>query len=125
MIHDCQLFANRALPTLFLVSAGLLVSACTDNLITRFPPPDVALLQQAQQADPAITMADLDHGRKLYLTNCTACHSAEPIGRYSLSDWQVILPDMSAESKFNAKQGRDVSAYVLSYRRMLAQQSTR
>lgn len=110
----------KVLPILTIVSAGLFVSACTSNLAINFPIPDEVMLEQARLADTSADMATLQQGRILYLTKCTACHRAEPIGKYSLADWREILPDMSEESKFNARDEKAVSLYVLSYRQMLS-----
>lgn len=107
------------LPTLFWVSAGLLVTACS-TLPVRFSSADQALLEEAMQLDASASVDRLDRGRALLLGRCGRCHRVEPIGKYTFGQWQAILPDMSEEAKLSTSQAEDVSLYVLALRRTLA-----
>lgn len=60
--------------------------------------------------------ATLERGRRIYVTKCAACHSIEPIGRYSAEQWRALLPDMVAQTKLDAKETADVEAYLLTAR---------
>lgn len=44
----------------------------------------------------------LDRGRRIYTGACTACHSADPVGKYSLSRWREIVGEMSERTKLTA-----------------------
>ena len=56
--------------------------------------------------------AQVEEGRRLYLTTCTKCHSAEPVRDYSAAQWATILPDMAEESHFTEAQTAAVAAYI-------------
>ncbi|MBL4699649.1 MAG: hypothetical protein JKX85_00185 [Phycisphaeraceae bacterium] len=114
----------KVLPTLFVVWVGFSLFACTNNLIKNFPLADQGLLNHAKKTDHQATLSTLDRGRQLYLTKCSSCHRAYPIGKYSTSQWQEILHEMSMNAKFNLQQEKDVTLYVLSLRQLLAQAAT-
>ena len=54
----------------------------------------------------------VEEGRRLYLTTCTKCHSAEPVRDYTAAEWATILPDMAEESHFTSAQTAAVAAYI-------------
>lgn len=54
----------------------------------------------------------LARGRFIYVTKCTKCHSPEPVAKYSLTEWQKIMPEMVEETKLNAADAAAVTAYV-------------
>lgn len=53
-------------------------------------------------------------GKQLYLTRCTACHAAEPVGDFTAAEWRSLMPEMAEEAKLNPSQQRAVLEYVLS-----------
>lgn len=65
-----------------------------------------------QIAPPIGGSALLTEGRRIYTTQCTSCHAAEPVKKYPLAEWSRILPEMAAESKLDAGQEAAVTAYV-------------
>lgn len=60
-----------------------------------------------------------DAGRQIYLRRCSTCHVIEPIDRYSLSDWQRILPDMSTQSGLSSDETRILADYILTIRQAM------
>lgn len=60
--------------------------------------------------------AALNRGRAIYLTDCSKCHSIEPIDRYSERKWKELGPDMADESKLTKAELDDLMAYLLSAR---------
>ncbi len=63
--------------------------------------------------------ATLQRGRTVYVTRCIGCHSLEPVDRYSLEQWQIIVPEMAAEAKLTDGQTHDLTAYLLSAHRLM------
>ncbi len=66
---------------------------------------------------PPVTMLKGDHtsleaGRHIYLGQCTACHSAEPIRNYAPARWPSILDKMVPKTKLTPSQEHDVRAYI-------------
>ena len=55
----------------------------------------------------------LEHGRDIYINQCTKCHNAVRITRYPMKEWEdKILPEMILESRLAPAQSQAVTAYV-------------
>lgn len=80
------------------------------------PPADERLVPHAQAE--GVGQAELAHGRDVYLRHCGACHALQPLDRYSLEQWEEIMPDMVEESKLTGQSARHVTAYVYAARRL-------
>ena len=97
---------NRTpLRSALLIFSTLLIAACA-SMDTAAPP--VAMLA-ARGKDIAV----LESGRRIYLENCTRCHVAEPVGKFSAARWPGIIADMGARAHLSAEQHRAVLGYVL------------
>ena len=81
------------------------------------PPPVTPALAAAAQGRAGV--ADLEAGRRIYTTQCAACHLPQPIGRHDADEWPDILATMSARAKLGATERGQLSAYVLTARRTL------
>ncbi len=66
----------------------------------------------------------LVRGRDVYLNQCIACHSVEPIDRYSIEQWRETLPDMAQEAKLDRLQTDDLLAYLMTSHHFLRTAST-
>lgn len=67
----------------------------------------------AAGAKRGFTPPELAAGRQIYFTKCTACHSAEPIGRYSMTEWNEIIPDMSKRTRLTEAERGQLTSYVV------------
>jgi len=56
-------------------------------------------LIHAQQKVPGITMDQLALGRKLYIRNCSGCHSLKKPSSYTVDRWHPILMKMFVKAK--------------------------
>ena len=92
---------------LFVLLLMLGVSGCT-NLETIAPP--IAMLKGDHSS--------MESGRRIYLNQCTACHSAEPVRDYTVSRWPGIIDEMSPKAKLTPSQERDVRLYVATVSKM-------
>ena len=68
-------------------------------------------------------LAVLERGRELYVTDCTRCHSPEPVNRYTVTHWNDIIRRMAPESKLNESDTSALRAYVLAAHRVMSQPS--
>ena len=93
------------------LSVSHFLSAC--GSIEPVAPPVTPGLAAAAKADAG----ELEHGRLIYTTRCTACHNAERVARYSRSRWAGILPRMVEEARLNDAQARAVTVYVMALAR--------
>jgi len=89
----------------------------------------VSLDQLAPPVDDAMILAGAGHpldpqalvrGREIYLNRCIGCHSVEPVDRYSLGQWEMILPEMAAEAKLNRVQTADLQGYISAAHRFMS-----
>lgn len=56
-------------------------------------------LKHAQLKVPGITMERFDAGKKLYVLNCSGCHSLKKPDKYSTEQWKPILQKMFIKAK--------------------------
>lgn len=75
--------------------------------------PTAPVVTPAMAALAKADIGELELGRLIYTTRCTACHNAEPVNRYSRTEWMSILPRMAEVTKLNDAQDRAVRAYVM------------
>ena len=107
---------------LLLVAAIPMLCACESkpaSFKSNYVPPLVT-----ESSTPAVTLAGptvsttqhstgAQHGRVIYLSNCTACHEPEPIDEYSMEDWNTrILPKMTVNASLKPDQIADLKAYI-------------
>lgn len=98
--------SNACRMALMVTLVGVVPVGCRS--LTQIAPPADDQLVTASGAD----LPTLERGRMIYLTQCTACHVAEPVRDYSAKQWAKILPVMNKESKLNAAQASDLKAYI-------------
>jgi len=108
--------------TWILLTPGVLaISAGCLSLEQMAPPvgPEFTAASRGRSIPPAL----LEQGRHVYLTDCTRCHSIEPIGRYSVRRWEEIVVRMAAESKLDESRTVALRAYVLTAHDVLARRA--
>ena len=83
------------------LAALLAVAGCVsvDSIAPPVPP---------SHGDAAV----LREGRRVFLVQCTSCHSAEPVAKYSRARWQEIVGEMTDAAKLTAQQERALRAYL-------------
>ena len=81
------------------------MAGCAGGAIPR---PDAALAAQA-----GVPVAQLDEGRRLYVTSCTGCHALYPTATFDQQEWQAVMHKMAPKAKLSP----EASALVLSYLR--------
>lgn len=99
------------------VGAVLWVIGCV-SLDQMAPPIDQTMADYGQKR--GISAGSLSAGRQVYLNRCAGCHSIEPIGRYSLEQWEVIVPEMAPEAKLDSAQTDHLLRYIRTARQMIA-----
>lgn len=102
--RPCRVWART-----ILITIVALHSACVS--IEEIAPP-VDEHMAALGTELGYGLQTLSDGRHVYLNQCIDCHSPEPVNRYSLDEWEVILPEMSSESKLDKSQQAAIRAYV-------------
>jgi hypothetical protein len=56
--------------------------------------------------------AMLSEGRRIFLVQCTACHSAEPVSKHSRTRWQEIVSEMTDDANLTTQQERSLRSYL-------------
>jgi len=69
---------------------------------------------KASADSSVLAMADLQVGYKLFVMNCSGCHSLyEPASR-PRDHWERLLPEMLGKAKLDSAQGALVKHYIFS-----------
>ena len=63
-------------------------------------------------AEQGLNAGDLERGRHLYLTDCARCHNIEPVDRYTLEQWEELMPRMAKLTRLSEADARAVRTYV-------------
>ncbi|MBA3664873.1 MAG: hypothetical protein H0W61_11795 [Bacteroidetes bacterium] len=62
--------------------------------------------------------AKLKHGKSIFTVQCTECHKAFVIEKFSEKKWNHEIDDMSPKAKLTAEEKQDLTYFVLSYLEM-------
>lgn len=89
------------------VAIGVVGCMSLDQMV---PPVDPVLMEYGQAQ--GVSDRSLSAGRQIYLERCIGCHGIEPIAKYSVEQWEIIVPEMAVESKLNAAQTDDLLSYI-------------
>lgn len=65
-------------------------------------------------ANHPVTLSDLQSGYKLYVTNCSGCHSLFKPTSHTPQEWEKLLPEMFKETSLNEKERGLVKNYIFS-----------
>lgn len=93
------------------VFAALALSGCA-SLETIAPPVTPGLVGASRGA----AVGTLEEGRRIFTGACTACHAADPVKKYSVSEWRGIVADMSARTKLTPARESALLAYLTAAR---------
>ena len=87
--------------------------ACGTAGITWKPVPgDEARVTSA--AGTPVTLESLQHGYKLYLTNCSGCHYLHLPNTRTREEWEALLPEMFGKVQLDSAERARVREYILS-----------
>ena len=81
------------------------------------PVVDKGMIEEGDQEGTLLSA--LQRGREVYLRRCSTCHVIEPIGRYTVLEWERILPPMNKDAKLDADEKADLCAYIFAAHRWL------
>lgn len=59
------------------------------------------------------SLAALEEGRNIYITDCARCHSVERVNRYTVAQWEKIVERMAPESKLDAAEKDALRSYLM------------
>lgn len=59
-----------------------------------------------------IPIEDLDLGKKLYATNCSRCHEMKDPSRYTIDEWNKILPEMFKRANVEDATKEKISKFI-------------
>ena len=76
------------------------------------PEPTAKHLDYAGRNGQATSLTSLQHGRKLYVNRCSACHALYMPAQFKADEWPALVERMADNAKLNPDQKRDVLGYV-------------
>ena len=94
-------------PALCALASLAAMPGCA-NLANVAPPVTVAMAGVSGGA----TAETLIAGRRIFTTQCTACHSADPVADYPFAEWREIVAKMSKRSKLSVAEESALLAYL-------------
>lgn len=72
-------------------------------------------LEMIQSQGPSVSSFDphqVNRGRKIYVQDCSRCHSVLAVHDYTAAQWHEELPDMVEESALSKEEEADLRAYI-------------
>jgi hypothetical protein len=112
--------ALRFLWSTVLVSAYALIGCETSNYAPPVTQQMVPRTSRRQHIDSSASLrtslAELEHGRNLFVHRCIECHTLPPMWKYSRGDWPQIVNDMSHRASLKPEERDAVVAYILAVR---------
>jgi mono/diheme cytochrome c family protein len=91
--------------------AGLALGGCA-GLGTVAPAVTPAMVAASHGA----TAETLNAGRRVFATQCTSCHSADPISSRSLPQWREVVSEMRTRAKLSPAQEAALLTYIAAVR---------
>jgi cytochrome c5 len=90
----------------------LIVSAAACARVV-MPRPTTADAVRAESRWPGTSLADLEHGRSLYLNRCTACHQPVSPGAVPPDEWPMHVNEMRERAHLDAEEADVVIRYLV------------
>lgn len=104
----------RALAMFLSVAAAamaLMIIVGCDSLRSVAPPISSEMIAAVGGNSEALTA-----GRRVLTVRCTACHSLEPIAKFSAKEWREIVDKMAERANLDAREREQVRSYLVTAR---------
>jgi mono/diheme cytochrome c family protein len=62
---------------------------------------------------PGITIADLAHGRELYLNHCSSCHKLYRPDEHPADKWRALVGEMTDRAKLAPGEAETIVRYLI------------
>jgi mono/diheme cytochrome c family protein len=86
---------------------GMAIAGCASQGNVA-PPVTAAMLGTSRGG----TLESLSEGRRIFVGPCARCHAPDPVGRYSLGEWQASVEKMAPRAKLGAPAKTALLAYI-------------
>ncbi len=113
---------RRKLLRLLFAGGTFLILTLTSCLTVEQMAPPVTT-EFSRSGANVVSLAALERGREVYISDCTRCHSVEPINRYSVDRWRSIIDRMGPESKLDESRTDALRNYILAAHKVLERQA--
>jgi cytochrome c5 len=103
--------SSRARFLLATAMAAALTAACGGSAV---PEPTTADAQRGALSYPDVTLAELSHGRTLYVSRCGSCHVLRRPAELSAKQWQDEVEEMRGKNgvKLSEDEARAIIRYL-------------
>jgi mono/diheme cytochrome c family protein len=68
---------------------------------------------RASQRWPGITVAELAHGRELYVNHCASCHKLYRPGEQPADKWRALVGEMTERAKLPPADAETIVRYLI------------
>ena len=97
------------LAVLVLASSISAAAGCAGQLPV-LGPADAA---RASQRWPGTTVAELAHGRELYVNHCASCHKLYRPGEHPADKWRALVGEMTERAKLPPADAETIVRYLI------------
>ena len=94
---------SKSLFTVFYLFLMLVILACSPALY-------IPKLADSQKA--GVSVDSLAMGRKIYVNNCSSCHSLYLPDQFTRGEWAKVMPVMQRKAKIDNEQRRMIVKYL-------------
>ncbi|MFO0547181.1 MAG: hypothetical protein U0271_02270 [Polyangiaceae bacterium] len=98
------------LRTVFGLALGLTALFGCEPALPHAAAPDAA---RGASLYPNITVADLEHGREVYVARCSGCHSLHPPRTRPAKTWPAEVERMSTRAKLAEDEKQAIERYLV------------
>ena len=106
--------ASSSRPGSRIGALALLAAACLAACVGGLPRLSPAQIDRAARRWPGTTPGDLEQGRSLYVTKCSACHTLRLPSRYPARRWPAIMDSMQKQARLSDDAKELILRYLLS-----------
>ncbi len=98
-----------SLPKTFLVALLMVSAACAVQL----PAPTAEDAVRASARWPGYGDRELAEGHRMYILNCSSCHTLYRPMAYTEHAWEELFPEMAEEARLDSTESDMILKYLL------------
>jgi cytochrome c5 len=91
----------------------LIVAACSTTHSVTFKPTE-SDAAKVSTPEKKVTLADLQSGFNLYVSNCGGCHNLHAPSSKSKEKWNKVLPEMFSKIQISPEKQDLIKQYIFS-----------
>jgi len=99
---------SKAVTLILLLLMSVSVISCSKKTVSTF-----GLNHNESGQVAGFSEMDFKAGKKIYIQQCSGCHSLYLPSEYTVAEWKEILPVMFSKSKADTTEQRVINDYIM------------